>query len=158
MERVMKWSVLVMVLLANAAHAQEMEVAGSLPAEAIRRVVRQNAGPQLRQCYDAALREQPRLEGRWVVRFIIAADGRTIAAQATPAGEGVPALEACVVAAIRALVFPSTGAGIVSVTWPFDFTLAPAPSGIPVIRREDRGPYVVRRTVRGPAVRAAPGP
>ena len=50
-------------------------VSGRLPPEVIQRVVRQNFG-RFRLCYENGLRQNPALEGRVTVRFVIGRDGR----------------------------------------------------------------------------------
>src|SRR6185436_652256 len=52
-------------------------VSGRMPAESIRRVMRQNYG-RFRGCYHRGLLRNPSLEGRVVLRFVIGRDGNVI--------------------------------------------------------------------------------
>ncbi len=151
---------LALVGAAPSARAQEQAVVhGLLPIEAVRRVVHRTSGVELRRCYGERLAARPGLEGRWTVRLIIAADGRTTAVEVRALGTADPDLERCVRAALGGLVFPSTGGGVTLVTWPFDFTLAPPPRGTPRVRLDARRPYEVRPALVARPVfgSAAPG-
>ena len=54
-------------------------VSGRLPPEVIQRIVRQNFG-RFRLCYENGLRNNPNLQGRVAVRFVIGREGDVIAA------------------------------------------------------------------------------
>ena len=81
-------------------------VGGHLPPEVIQRIVRQNFG-RFRFCYENALRNNPSLQGRVAVRFVIGRDGAV----------------SCVVRAFYGLSFPQPDeGGIVTVVYPIMFT------------------------------------
>ena len=95
-------------------------ISGRLPAEAIQRIVRQNMG-RFRQCYETALRAQPKLSGRVAVAFEIGPDGSVN--EPRVADSNVPqAVGSCIAGAFRALAFPEPEGGIVHVVYPFRLT------------------------------------
>jgi hypothetical protein len=86
--------------------------------------------PLIKECYELALRTQPDLQGRLVVRFEIVAEaglgGVVEQAQIVRDGDaGVaasPALDECLKATIESLTFPPPkGRGTIVVTYPFVF-------------------------------------
>ena len=102
-------------------------VNGRLPPEVIQRIVRQNFG-RFRLCYENGLRNNPNLQGRVSVRFVIGADGAV--SNVANAGSDLPdaAATACVIRAFVGLSFPQPEGGIVTVTYPILF----APGGGPL--------------------------
>jgi hypothetical protein len=94
---------------------------GHLPAEVIQRVVRQNFG-RFRACYETGMRQNPSLQGRVAVKFVIGRDGSVNVAQ--DAGSDLPDQNVvnCVVRSYQSLSFPSPDNGIVTVTYPLMFT------------------------------------
>jgi hypothetical protein len=96
-------------------------VNGHLRPEVIQRVVRQNFG-RFRFCYEAALRANPGLQGRVVVKFAIDRSGAV--ALSTDAGSDLsdPAVTACVVRAFADLSFPPPDGGTVMVVYPLVFS------------------------------------
>jgi hypothetical protein len=96
---------------------------GSLPAEVVQRVVRQNYG-RFRQCYEMGLVRNPNLSGRVEARFVIERDGSV--GSATNGGSDLPdsAVVSCVVSAYYSLSFPPPSNGIVRVTYPIMFSPA----------------------------------
>ncbi len=95
----------------------DLSTNGRLPAEVIRRIVRQNFG-RFRLCYEAGLRSNPGLSGRVVTKFVIGRDGAV--AQAQDAGSDIASQEvvSCVVRSFNNLSFPSPEGGIATVTYP----------------------------------------
>ena len=95
-------------------------VSGRLPPEVIQRIVRQNSG-RFRLCYEIGLRNNPNLQGRVVVRFVISRDGTV---SNVKGGGDIPdgAVNSCVVRAFYSLSFPQPESGIVSVTHPIVFS------------------------------------
>lgn len=96
-------------------------VSGRLPAEVIQRIVRQNFG-RFRLCYETGLRNNPSLQGRVEVRFIIGRDGAV-----SNVGNGASdlpdsAVVSCVVRAFYGLSFPRPEDGIVKVGYPIMFS------------------------------------
>jgi hypothetical protein len=97
---------------------------GYLPKEIIQSIVRQNFG-RFRLCYENGLRENPALEGRVAVRFLIGVDGGVAAASDAGSAMPDPAVVACVTRAFRGLSFPSpSGGATVTVTYPILFSPA----------------------------------
>ena len=96
-------------------------VNGRLPAEVIRRIVRQNFG-RFRMCYEQGLGRNPNLEGRVGVRFVIGRDGAV--SNVGNGGSDIPdsAVVSCVVNAFYGLSFPQPEGGIVTVTYPIMFS------------------------------------
>ena len=100
------------------------QVSGRLPPEVIQRIVRQNFG-RFRLCYENGLRNNPNLQGRVSVRFVIGHDGAV--SQVANGGSDMPdsGVVSCTVRAFYGLSFPQPEGGIVTVTYPIMF----APGG-----------------------------
>ncbi|MCA9597254.1 MAG: AgmX/PglI C-terminal domain-containing protein [Myxococcales bacterium] len=94
---------------------------GTLPAEVIQRIVRQNFG-RFRMCYENGLKSNPNLAGRVAVRFVINRDGAVT--QASNGGSDLPdsGVVGCVVSAYYGLSFPAPKDGIVTVNYPIMFS------------------------------------
>lgn len=111
----------------------DTSVHGSLPKEAIRRVVRKHLNAY-RRCYEQRLLQDPALEGKVVVKFVIAATG--LVSQASIARALDAEVDRCVKNVTIRLRFPKpAGGGIVIVTYPFVFRTSaptsPAPAPQP---------------------------
>jgi Ca-activated chloride channel family protein len=100
------------------------QVSGRLPPEVIQRIVRQNFG-RFRLCYENGLRNNPNLQGRVAVRFVISPDGAVNTA--SNGGSDMPdgGVVSCVVRSFRGISFPQPEEGQVTVTYPIMF----APGG-----------------------------
>src|SRR6185295_10981537 len=96
-------------------------VSGRLPPEVIQRIVRQNFG-RFRLCFENGLRNNPNLQGRVSVRFVIGRDGAV--SQVANGGSNMPdgGVVSCVVRAFYGLSFPQPEGGIVTVTYPIMFS------------------------------------
>jgi hypothetical protein len=96
-------------------------VSGRLPPEVIQRIVRQNFG-RFRLCYENGLRNNPNLQGRVSVRFVIGRDGAV--SNVSNGGSDLPdgGVVQCVVRAFFGLSFPQPEGGIVTVTYPIMFS------------------------------------
>jgi len=96
-------------------------VGGRLPPEVIQRVVRQNFG-RFKACYENGLRNNPSLQGRVAVRFVIGRDGDV--ANVANGGSDLPdgGVVSCVTRAFYGLSFPHPENGIVTVTYPIVFS------------------------------------
>jgi hypothetical protein len=92
-------------------------VNGRLPPEVIQRVVRQNFG-RFKLCYESGLRNNPNLQGRVAVRFIIGRDGGVMSTES--GGSDLPdsGVVSCVTRAFYGLSFPQPENGIVTVSYP----------------------------------------
>jgi hypothetical protein len=95
-------------------------VSGRLPPEVIQRIVRQNFG-QFRLCYENGLRNNPNLQGRVSVRFIIDRSGAV--SSVGNSGSDLPdsSVVSCVVRSFSGLSFPQPQDGIVTVVYPISF-------------------------------------
>jgi hypothetical protein len=93
---------------------------GRLPGEVIQRIVRQNFG-RYRFCYEQGLRQNPNLQGRVAVRFVIGRDGGV--SQVQNGGSDLPDgnVVSCVVRSFYGLSFPAPENGIVTVNYPIMF-------------------------------------
>jgi len=96
---------------------------GSLSREVIRRTVRRHLG-EIRFCYEQGLRDDPSLEGRLSVQWMIGADGRVASAALASSDLHRAAVEQCVLSAVRRWSFP-TSDGPTGVTYPFTLQAAP---------------------------------
>jgi hypothetical protein len=97
------------------------QVNGRLPPEVIQRIVRQNYG-RFRLCYENGLRNNPNLQGRVSVRFVIGRDGAV--SNVGNAGSDMPdgSVVQCVTRAYYGLSFPQPEGGIVTVVYPIMFS------------------------------------
>ena len=97
-------------------------VRGSLDKEIIRRIVRRHIN-EVRYCYEQALVTHPSLGGRLIVQFTIAPTGRVLASLPQSSSVGSPAVDGCVVQAVKRWEFPQPeGGGLVMVSYPFQLT------------------------------------
>jgi hypothetical protein len=96
------------------------EVTGLLSPEAIRRVVLRNLG-QVAHCHEQGLAQNPTLEGRVVIRFIIGGNGTVMGSTVQDSNVAVPSVATCIANAVRRWQFPSPeGGGVVTVNYPFN--------------------------------------
>ncbi len=96
-------------------------VNGRLPPEVIQRIVRQNYG-RFRLCYENGLRNNPNLQGRVAVRFVIGRDGSVSNVANGGSDLPDPSVVQCVVRAYYGLSFPQPEGGIVTVVYPIMFS------------------------------------
>ncbi len=102
----------------------EGHVLGCIGKDAIRRVIRQHIN-EVRFCYEKGLVDQPDLEGRVSVGFVIKADGAVGSAKIKDSTLGNQAVESCIAGAVERWTFPAPeGCGVVIVSYPF--SLVPA--------------------------------
>jgi hypothetical protein len=95
--------------------------APSLTKEEIRAGMN-GALPGVQRCYERALGAHPRISGRLVLRFSVAAQGGRGVASCPEIAESSlanPELEACIVAAVSGAEFPAPRGEPVVVTYPF---------------------------------------
>ncbi len=100
----------------------ESTINGRLPPETIQRVVRANFG-RYRACYQSALAQNPNLQGRVVVRFVIGRNG-TVSSASGSGDLPNPGVISCVAGAFQGLSFPPPDGGIVTVSYPLVFSPA----------------------------------
>ncbi len=97
------------------------EVRGELSPEVIRRVVRRHIN-EARFCYEQQLAQQPELQGRVDIAFVIGANGAVATASVASTTLNDARVEACLTQAVRRWMFPSLSSGIANITYPFTFT------------------------------------
>jgi hypothetical protein len=95
-------------------------VNGRLPPEVIQRIVRQNFG-RFRLCYENGMRNNPNLQGRVTVKFVIDRSGAV--AMTADGGSDLPdqGVVQCVVRGFGNLSFPQPEGGMVTVVYPIMF-------------------------------------
>ncbi len=94
---------------------------GALDKSQIDRVIKQHLS-QIRYCYQKELNRAPELQGKVVVKFVIANDGTVSQANIQSTSLNNPVVESCLCARFMRFQFPRpTGGGIVIVTYPFVF-------------------------------------
>ncbi len=96
-------------------------VNGRLPPEVIQRIVRQNFG-RFRVCYESGLRNNPTLQGRVAVRFVIDRNGGVSMTADGGSDLPDPGVRSCVVRAFGSLSFPQPEGGVVTVVYPIVFS------------------------------------
>jgi hypothetical protein len=101
--------------------AGPVTTSGHLPPEVIQRIVRQNFG-RFTFCYQNGLKNNPNLEGRVSVKFVIGRDGAVQVA--ADGGSDIPdaTVRQCVVSSFASLSFPPPDSGMVTVVYPLMFT------------------------------------
>ncbi len=94
-----------------------LTLSGRLPPEVIQRIVRQNYG-RFRFCYEQGLAQNPNLEGRVVVRFVIGREGAVTSVQG--GGSDLPdkRVNNCILQSFYGLSFPAPEGGLVTVSYP----------------------------------------
>jgi hypothetical protein len=97
------------------------QVNGRLPPEVIQRIVRQNFG-RFRLCYENGTKNNPNLQGRVQVKFIIDRSGAV--ATTLDGGSDLPdqGVVQCVVRGFGNLSFPAPEGGMVTVVYPIMFS------------------------------------
>ena len=86
----------------------------------IERLIRNNLG-YIKWCYERELNITPDLEGKIVVDFIIGPEGLVTSSRVKTSSMHNLKVEKCIARRIRTIRFPSPGAGIVQVFYPFMF-------------------------------------
>jgi Ca-activated chloride channel homolog len=119
MHRFFTVTAVTMTLGLGVAHAGPQQGGGSLDKEAIRAVVRAHIG-EVRECYDAALTQDPGARGKIVVDFTIAASG-AVKQSKLASSDMSPQLGECVAQKISAWRFPAPAGGELTVSYPFAF-------------------------------------
>ncbi len=94
---------------------------GHLPPEVIQRIVRQNFG-RFKLCYTEGLRQNPSLNGRVAVKFVIGRDGSVTTSADGGSDLADRSVTQCVIRGFGNLSFPSPDGGIVTVVYPLIFS------------------------------------
>jgi beta-lactamase regulating signal transducer with metallopeptidase domain len=94
---------------------------GRLPPETIQTTVRAHFDA-FRSCYEAGLKKDPKLTGRVTVRYVFDEDGVT--REASDASSTLPDKDvvACIVSEFRAITYPKTSGGNVTVEYPIELS------------------------------------
>ena len=96
-------------------------VLGALDRSLIDEVIKRHLNA-IRYCYQRELTKDPQLEGKVVVKIVIAGDGTVSSASVKSSSLGNEAVESCIVSRFERLQFPAPrGGGIVIVSYPFVF-------------------------------------
>ncbi|MBW2734392.1 MAG: TonB family protein [Deltaproteobacteria bacterium] len=99
-------------------------IRGALDRSIVRRYIRQNI-QQFKYCYTRSLQQNAKLQGRVVVKFIIAGTGQVTLSKVQRSTMGHASTEQCLAQAMRRITFPKPqGGGIVVVSYPFVFRSA----------------------------------
>ena len=97
----------------------EARVEGSLDKDLIRRIVRAHIG-EIRHCYNEGLQRDPKLAGKVIVEFTIAATGKVSHSEVATSTVPDDAVGTCIAAAAGRWLFPKPEGGApVQVTYPF---------------------------------------
>jgi hypothetical protein len=94
---------------------------GRLPPVVIQRIVRAHVDV-FRKCYEDGLRRDPNMRGKVVTRFVIGLDGSVTNRMNDHSSMPDGAVVSCVVRAFGDLHFPPPDGGIVTVTYPIQFS------------------------------------
>ncbi len=101
--------------------AEKLVGSGALPMEAIKAVIDAHKG-EIRRCYEQALVQEPQLEGKVTVTWMIAETGKVARVSVKESSLNSPAVERCITQAVSRWVFPEPyGRGVVEVNYPFVF-------------------------------------
>src|SRR5947207_1177499 len=113
----MRRAALLVIALAAPARA---DVAACLDKAPIQHAVRSHMR-EVRACYERALERDPAREGTLTVRFTVLSTGQVGSAEVSSSDLDDPAMEQCVVEAVRRWRFPATQGGRIAVSYPFRF-------------------------------------
>ena len=126
---------------------------GALDKNIIRRYIRRNL-EKITYCYEKELLGRPQLAGSVTTRFVIEADGRVSAVEASGFDEAVTA---CVKGVMAGIAFPPTPGERVMVNYPFTFRSPNTPPEPPdEITAAIAAPAIPATTPASPAMPAAP--
>jgi TonB family protein len=97
-------------------------VRGALDKDAIRHVIRTHIG-DVKRCYEQTAANDPKLQGRVVVKFTIATTGDVTSSSIERSTTKNDAVDGCVAQATKTWKFPQPKRGIVVVSYPFELTM-----------------------------------
>jgi len=98
----------------------DSQVMGSLDTSAIRNIIHAHLR-ELRFCYESQLQKYPKLAGKLVVKFTLAADGHITRIELTEDTIGQANVGSCVLTRFQRWQFPATSSGEVTVSYPLTF-------------------------------------
>lgn len=97
-------------------------ILGALDRSLIDEVIKRHMN-QIRYCYQRELTKNPALNGKIVIKFVIAKDGTVSSAEPKTTTMNNSAVESCIVGRFMRMQFPEPkGGGIVIVSYPFIFS------------------------------------
>jgi hypothetical protein len=140
--------------------AREVRVLGELDENIVRTLLVRNLAPRARACYQAALRKDPRAEGRLDL-VLEMSRGEVTSVQAASSSFRTPDMEVCVIEAAYALQVPRVAAEyddgtIVVARYPLVFKVAP--SGDIELRDDVPAPTPPQIEIKGPRQAPVPRP
>jgi TonB family protein len=97
------------------------QTAGELNADSVRMVVRHYL-PQVRACYDRALKQQEGLSGVVEIKFEVSAEGRVRSSKVNSNSTGHDGLGRCIASVLRGWRFPRPVGGAAVFIYPFVFS------------------------------------
>ena len=100
-----------------------LEVDGNLSSEVIAKTVRSRI-TAIRNCYEAALKRDPKLKGRIVITFTIGSNGRVKSLEVESSTISDPSVADCIISRMRMWSFPKPDGGDVTASYPFIFSPA----------------------------------
>ncbi|GAB4291420.1 MAG: hypothetical protein Kow0090_04920 [Myxococcota bacterium] len=100
-----------------------IDVDGSLSPQQIARVVKSRLSA-VQNCYETALKRNPKLQGKIVIAFTIAKDGRVKGADVESSTISDPSVASCIISRLRHWRFPAPDGGEVTASYPFIFSPA----------------------------------
>ena len=97
-------------------------ILGALDRTVIDEVVKRHMN-QIRYCYQRQLSKKPKLAGKIVVRFTVAADGTVSKAEIKSSTMNDELVENCIIGRFQRMQFPAPkGEGVIIVSYPFQFS------------------------------------
>ena len=100
-------------------NAAAIEGTGALDGQEVNRIIGQKMGA-IKGCYERALRRDPNLKGKLIVRFTISGSGKVTAAR-TVQNDLTPEVGDCVSSAFKRFRFPQPDGGSLTMESPFMF-------------------------------------
>lgn len=99
------------------------EVDGNLDPKQITAAIKSRL-PGIKQCYEQALKRNPKLAGKIVITFVIDENGRVAEARVDSDSLGDGQVASCIAGLVKRVRFPKPDSGTVQASFPFVFTPA----------------------------------
>jgi TonB family protein len=100
-----------------------IDVDGSLDPNVVANTIRQRKGAVV-ACYERALKRNPNLSGKVILRFTISAVGKVTSADIESNGLGDDEVGNCMVSIVKTWRFPAPSGGDVQFSYPFVYQAA----------------------------------
>jgi TonB family protein len=84
--------------------------------------------PEMRKCYESALKENPKIQGNLIIQFTIEKTGMVTQVKVTESALRSTDVHACLISKMKTLKFPKLEGAAVTIAYPFSFTPNPAAS------------------------------